>query len=61
MFIEYITSPNEALNISNLEFLPSDIRVLNVREELNSDDEKFIKTLVSFPRDKSRIFLNRLD
>lgn len=61
VFIEYISELGEVIPITSIEALRSHVRVLNVREEPGIDDKKIMKTLVSFPRDKQRIVLKKLE
>lgn len=61
VFIEYVSEPGEEIPINSIEALRSHIRVLNVREEKKDDGQVITKTLVSFPKSKQRVVLNKLN
>jgi hypothetical protein len=64
IYLEFKSDPDSELNLKSLENLPKKIRLLNVREEIEIDDETEQTTLfatVFVPHKQKKFFLDKME
>ncbi len=59
--LEFNSSPDFDLKTQSLEDMRYGIRLLNIREEKNTEDKTIIRATVSIPKDKINKFVNKID
>ena len=59
--LEFNSSPDFDLKTKSLEDIRSGIRLLNIKEEKNTEDKTIIRATVSIPKDKIDKFVKKID
>jgi hypothetical protein len=60
-YIEFFSSPGYDLKFESLEYRPSGIRLLNVRDDIDEHGEKFQRATLFVPKGKETILINKVE